>query len=149
MLSSRLIRMISDHWEAITDRALRQVRRDSKLLELGKLPEAELRERAREILQHLDQWLTSKEDQVADKYERVGRQRFQEGIPLHEIVYSLQLIREKMIQWVLDQGYAQTPLDLYAEEELQHGADRIFDSIIFYVVRGYERALRERAVSAA
>ncbi len=53
MLSANLIRMIADHWEEISERVLRRVRRDSKLLEFGKLPEPELRERAREILQNL------------------------------------------------------------------------------------------------
>lgn len=146
MLSYRLIRSISEHWSKIADRAVRQVQHSSKLLELGKLSEAGLRERARDILQNLDHWLVAKEEEVAGRYERAGRQRYEEGLPLHEMVYALQLIKETMIQFVRDQGYAQTPLELYAEEELQHSADRIFDTIIYYFVRGYERALRERIV---
>ncbi len=149
MLSSRLLRMVSEHWEEITARVLVRIRRDSKLLEFGKLPETSVRERAREILQNLGQWLISKEEDLAGRYERVGRERFEEGIPLHEVVYSLQLLRESMIQYVQDQGLGQTPLELYAEEELEHGSDRIFDTIIYYFVRGYERAMRERYAMAA
>ena len=48
MLSSNLIRMISGHWEQIAARTLRQMRRNSNLLEMGQLPEGELLERARE-----------------------------------------------------------------------------------------------------
>ncbi len=144
MLSSRLLRLVSDHWEEITTRVLVRIRRDSKLLEFGKLPEPDLRERAREILQNLGTWMVSKEEHLADRYERIGHQRFEEGIPLHEVVYSLQLLRESMIQYVRDQGLGQTPLELYAEEELEHGSDRIFDTIIYYLVRGYEHAMRER-----
>jgi hypothetical protein len=135
--------MVSDHWEQIAARVQRQVRNDSKLLELGKLPEVELRERAREILQGLGAWLVSPEEDLGQSSEARGRRRFEEGIPLHEVVYSLQLLRENMIQWVRDQALAQTPLDLYAEEELERGADRIFDKIIYHFVRGYERAMRE------
>jgi hypothetical protein len=149
MLSARLIRMISDHWEQIADRVLRQVRRDSKLLELGKLPEPEQRERAREILQSLGRWLVSREEDLDQRSEALGRRRFEEGIPLHEVVYSLQLLRENMIQWVRDQGLVETPLELYAEEELERGSGRIFDTIIYYFVRGYERAMREQWASAA
>ncbi len=149
MLSANLIRLVSDHWEEIAERVLRRVRREAKLLEFGKLPEPELRERAREILQNLGNWLVSREQDLAHRYERLGRHRCEEGIPLHEMVYALQLIKECMIQYVRDAGLRQTPMELYAEEELQRGADRIFDTLIYYFVRGYEHALRQRAVRAA
>ncbi len=149
MLSANLIRLVSDHWEEIAERALRRVRRDSKLLEFGKLPEPELRERAREILQNLGNWLVSREEELAQRYERLGRLRCEEGIPLHEVVYALQLIKECMINYVRDTSLRQTPIELYAEEELQHGADRIFDTLIYYFVRGYERAMRQQAMHAA
>ncbi len=148
MLSYRLIRMVSDHWSEIADRVLRQVQRDSKLLELGRLSEASLRERARDILQNLDHWMVAKEEELAERYEKLGAQRYEDGIPLHEMVYVLQLLKEGLLQYVRDQGFAQTPLELYAEEELQHTADRIFDTIIYYFVRGYERALREQLAQA-
>jgi hypothetical protein len=149
MLSARLNRLVSDHWEEIAERVLRRVRRDSKLLELGQLPEPELRERAREILQNLGNWLVSREEDLANRYERLGRQRCEEGTPLHEVVYALQLVKECMIQYVRDEGLRQTPIDLYAEVELLQGADRIFDTLVYYFVRGYERAMRARAMRAA
>ena len=94
MLSANLIRMISDHWEDIAERVLQRVRRDSKLLEFGKLPEPELRERAREILQNLGNWMVSREEDLGQRYEQLGRQRCEEGIPLHEVVYALHLLKE-------------------------------------------------------
>ncbi|MGE5646116.1 MAG: hypothetical protein ACM336_10025 [Acidobacteriota bacterium] len=143
MLSSRLIRFISDHWEQIAARVLRQIRADPNLVELRRLPEGELRERAREILQNLDEWLLCPEEELAERYEALGRRRFEEGIPLHEVVYSLQLTRENMIQYLRDQALPETPLDLYAEEELDRGSDRIYARMVYYVIRGYERAMRE------
>jgi hypothetical protein len=149
MLSANLIRMISDHWEEIAERVLQRVRRDSKLLEFGRLPEPELRQRAREILQNLGNWMVSREEDLAQRYEQLGRQRCEEGIPLHEVVYALHLLKECMIQYVRDAGLRQTHIELYAEEELQRGADRIFDTLVYYFVRGYERAMRARAAQAA
>ncbi len=149
MLSSRLLHLISDHCDEIAARVLRRLGRDSKLLELGRLPESELRERTREILRNLGNWMVSREEDLANRYERLGRQRFEEGIPLHEVVYGLQVIRESMINYIRDQGLGSTPLEIYAEEELEHGSDRVFDTIIYYFVRGYERAMRERYVVAA
>jgi len=149
MLSSRLTRMVSDHWDEIADRVLQRVARDSKLLEFGKVPEHELRARAREILQNLGNWMVSREDDLAHRYEQMGRQRCEEGIPLHEMVYALHLLKECMIQYVRDAGLRQTPIELYAEEELQRGADHIFNTLVYYFVRGYEHAMRQRAARAA
>lgn len=148
VLSSRLIRLVSEHWEEITARVVRRIRRDAKLLELGKLQEADLRERSREILQNLGSWLVSKEEDVGQRYERLGRVRFEEGVPLHEIVHALQILKESMIQFVHDQGVYGTALEIYAEEELERGADRTFDTMIYYVVRGYEQAMRGRVNAA-
>jgi hypothetical protein len=148
MLSASLVHLVSDHWEEIASRVLRQVQRDSRLITLGALPESELRSRAREILQNLGAWLVAPEADLARRYEELGRQRSEEGIPLHEVVYALQLVRENMLRYVRDEGLGQTPLELYAEEELERGADRVFDSLIYYVVRGYERALRGRAMTS-
>lgn len=144
MLSSRLIRMVSEHWEEITSRVIRQIRRDAKLLELGRFPEPDLRARCREILQNLGTWLVSKETDIGERFEHVGRIRFEEGVPLHEIVHAYQVVKEQMIQYVRDQGMGGGPLEIYAEEELQMGADRIFHTMVYYVVRGYEQAIRER-----
>jgi hypothetical protein len=138
MLSANLIRMISDHWEDIAERVLQRVRRDSKLLEF-----------AREILQNLGNWMVSREEDLGQRYEQLGRQRCEEGIPLHEVVYALHLLKECMIQYVRDAGLRQTHIELYAEEELQRGADRIFDTLVYYFVRGYERAMKARTAQAA
>lgn len=142
MLSSRIVRLISDHWAEITDRVVRRIRQDARLHELGRLPEADLRDRSREILQNLDRWLVSPEEEVAGRYERLGRVRCQEGVPLHEVVYALQIVKESMIQFVHDQGWMVNTLDVYAEEQFERGADRIFSSMIYYVVCGYERAMK-------
>jgi hypothetical protein len=148
MLSSKLLRVVSEHWEEIAVRVQQRIRADSELMELGKLPEAELRGRAREILLNLGHWMVSKEEDPSARYESLGRHRFHEGIPLHEVVHALQLIRECMVDYVRDQGMGVTPLDLYAEEELEHGADRVFDRIIYCFVRGYESAMREHHAMA-
>jgi hypothetical protein len=130
------------HWQEIASQAIRRIRQDKNLTELSKYSEADLRERARTILQHLGTILTAKEGEIAEKYEQLGRTRFEEGVPLHEVVRALQLIKSSMIEHGRRQGIT-GPLDVYAEEELEISADRIFDLMIFYVIRGYERALAE------
>ncbi len=142
MLLPKLIQTLSDHWQEVASQAVWRICQDKGLPELGRYPEADLRERARAILQHLGTFLTSREGEIAELYERLGRTRFEEGVPLHEVVRALQIIKSSMIEYGRRQSMA-GPLDVYAEEELELAADRIFDLMIYYVVRGYERALLE------
>jgi hypothetical protein len=142
MLLPKLIQMLSDHWQEVASQAIRRIRQDKDLPETSRFPEADLRERARAILQHLGTVLASREGEIAEHYERLGKARFEEGLPLHEVVRGLQIIKSSMIEYGRRQSMA-GPLDVYAEEELELAADRIFDLMIYYVVRGYERELVE------
>jgi hypothetical protein len=142
MLLPKLIETLSGHWQEIAEQAIWRIRQDKDIVELNRYPETGLKERARAILQHLGTVLTSKEGEIAERYEHLGRSRFEEGVPLHEVVRALQIIKSTMIEYGRRQIPA-GPLDIYAAEELELASDRIFDLMIFYVIRGYERALAE------
>ncbi|MCZ2079501.1 MAG: hypothetical protein HUU41_11280 [Bryobacteraceae bacterium] len=142
---SKLINLISDHWEVIATRVIRQMRRNADLLEMGKLSEQDLTERTREILTQLPTWLISSEAEVASHYELLGKRRSAEGIPLYEVVRALQLIKESAIAYIREQGMAWSTVDLYTSEEFEHDIGRMFDKMIFSVVRGYERSIRSAA----
>jgi hypothetical protein len=150
MLSGRLVHVIEANSAAIIDQVISQIRRDPELTTVHKLPDAELREWGRHILERLGDWLSAgSEQELAVRYEAVGHARFDEGIPLHEAVHGLFLLKDKMITFVLDQAAAKTFLQLYAEEELEHRVDRFFDILVCHLVRGYENALRQSARAGA
>jgi hypothetical protein len=144
MLSSRLIHLIESHWEQITTRVLRKIQSDQRLAQVGKLPPSELRERAENILRNLGKWLAASHgEELAARYEQLGRVRFRESIPLQEVVLAHIVIKNEMIDFTREQGLTRTPLDLYAEEELEHSVGHFFDSAVYHIVRGYEGAMRD------
>ncbi len=150
MLSGKLIRLIEAHQEEITDRLLREIHRHPDLSHLRQLPEGELRERGRDLLEHLGYWLDQgNEEELARKYEVIGKTRCQEGIPLHESVHVLFLIKDKMIDFIGEQGFTPDALELYAEEELERRVGRFFDLLVLRMVRGYESAWRKVAHATA
>ena len=61
---------------------------------------------------------------------------------------SARLLIEAMCS-VLAQSHEGPGHQLYAEEELQRGADRIFGTLVYNFVRGYEGAMRARAAQTA
>jgi len=150
MLSRTLVQMIEDHCEQITNRILRHQRQDPELIQVKKLPESELRDRAGEVLKNLGHWLSAgREAEVSSRYERLGHRRFEEAIPLYEVVRSLHILKTNMIEFVREQGIGQNPVQLYAEEELEHRIGLFFDEAVYHTVHGYETALRQKAHLAA
>jgi hypothetical protein len=156
MLSWQLIQLIELHQEEITNRIIHEVRRRTDLNHLRKLKDVDLRNRGRQILAYLGHWLTAEnEDQLARQYEEIGKTRFEESIPLHESVRALVIIKDKMIDFVREQGLRNDSvelyvglysyLELYGEEQLEHRVGRFFDDLVVHLVRGYEAAWQHAA----
>jgi hypothetical protein len=146
MLSGRLVQTIETHWYEITARVLRQIRDNPELSHVRQLPESELRDWAYLILRNLDHWLSSsKEDEIARRYEWLGQVRFEESVPLHEAVRALYLLKDGMFAYLHEQDVVKTSVHLYAEEELELRIGRFFDGLVYHLIRGYENALRKAA----
>jgi len=89
-------------------------------------------------LENLGAWLASKSDEVRKKQEIIGKRRFEESIPLSEVVGALCIIKDNMVDFIEEQGIPKDTLGLYAEEEMEHRIGRFFDDLIVHTVRGYE-----------
>jgi hypothetical protein len=148
MLSARLIHLIETHHKELADRVLRETFRRQDLPHILRLPEAELRERNRLLLEHLGEWLLGNEEKMERLQESVGTKRFEQSVPLHESVHALCLIKNTVIEFIEEQGIPRDTVGLYAEEELEHRLGKFFDQLIIHLVRGYEGAWR-RAIRAA
>jgi hypothetical protein len=152
MLSARLIQLIEENWEGITSATIRQILGDSKLSHIRNLPETELRDVGRGILKNLGYWLTASRTEqkvVEEQYEGVGRVRFAEAVPLHECVRALQVVKQKVVEFMRDHEFARSTVSIYAEEELEHRLNEFFDDLIYHEVVGYESALRSTIGAAA
>jgi hypothetical protein len=150
MISGRLVHLIETHGDRIIDRVIAQIRREPEMVHIRSLLDSELREYGQELLNNLGHWLTaSNDDELARRYDRLGRIRFEEDVPLHESVRALCLIREKMLDFVEEHMASKDVVELYAEEELDRRLERFFDLLIIHLVRGYERAWRHATAPAA
>jgi hypothetical protein len=143
MLSIRLIQLIQAHWEEIAARVIAEVRKHPETQNLAGRSDSELRVWCRDILENLESQVSSfKEDNLERRYRIFGRRRFEENIPLHEAVMRLQVLKSEIFNFVHEQGFTMTVLELYREEELQTLIVRFFDGLVYQVVRGYEDAQR-------
>src|SRR5262249_43705755 len=150
MLSAKLVHLIESHWDPIMARVIQQVRHDPDMSHTRALVESELRDWGQTLLQNLGHWLDAgNEEDLAQKYEFLGRLRFEENVPLHEAVRGLSIIRQKIFEFVEEHIFSKNTLELYAEEELERRLGRFFDLLTIHLVRGYEETLRHSYAHSA
>jgi hypothetical protein len=152
MLSAKLIQLIEDQWQGITNGIIHQVRNDPRLHTISALPDTELRDIGRTILRNLGHWLTAsrtEQQAVEEQYEGLGRVRFAEHIPLQECVCALQVVKHRVIEFMRDHEFSQSSVEIYAEEELEHRLNDFFDDLVYHEVIGYEEAIRHSLAAAA
>jgi len=141
--------MIEDSHETIVAQAIKRVQEDPDLEHMKQLPPGELEIWGQSVLRNLGHWLDGKDEALARRYEGLGRLRYHESIPLHESVRGLQLFKARTIDFVREQGFGRSTLEVYAEEELEYRVDRFFDWLLYHLVRGYEGALRQELAMAS
>ncbi len=150
MISGKLVHLIESHWDEIIARVIDQVRREPEMAHIRTVLQPEVREWGQTLLQNLGHWLAAANDaDLAQKYETLGKLRFEEEVPLHESVRGLCIIREKMLDFVEEHIFTKNTLELYAEEELERRLGRFFDLLTIHLVKGYERAMRRQMAAVA
>ena len=143
MLSTRLIQMIEAHAEQLTQGLVQQLKSHSRTASYKRFSDTEIHNRTYTVYKNLGAWTVGKpEGEIRCTYEALGLDRFEEGIPLHEVIYTLILTKNHLLNYVRTQGLGATALEIYGEQELASQVNRFYDSAIYYTAVGYERALR-------
>lgn len=146
MISGKLVHLIETNAEPILQRVVYQMRHEEDLPHIRALLDSELREWNLELLEGLGRWLSpANQEDLRNRYERLGKRRFEQEVPLHESVRALCLMREKTLDFAEEHIASNSCVELYAEGELDRRLGSFFDLLITHMVRGYERALRRAA----
>jgi hypothetical protein len=134
-----LIRSIEDHSDQVWQRLTRHIERDPHLARVRRLPAAQLREWLLSIPLHLDAYIVSTGgNSIRSNCLALGRACVQEGIPLHEAIRTLQILKHGIFEFASEEGMLRNSGDLYAQGQLHSHVSRLFDDLVFHTVLGYE-----------
>lgn len=139
IFSFTLIQKIEAHAEAIAGRIAGEIRRDPRLPNTRRLTSDELSRRIWDLLENLGGLLVARDPEVARWAEPLGRTRFEQSIPLHELIRCLLIVEARLIDFARA-GMLGSAVQIYAAEEIQYRLSRFFDEVIYYAARGYELA---------
>ena len=133
-----VIRLVEGHAEALARRWIERIRKEEGLEAYLSLPEAALMEHVtdayREIGLFLDQ---PKHDIVRHHFHDSGRRRRKQSLPISDVIRAIQLARNVMWQYVLEQDVFDSSLNLYQAIDLYRQIVNFFDCAIVFAVEGY------------
>jgi hypothetical protein len=140
MIAVRLVRLIEQHSEPLTDGLLAKFMSSPRTAGLRKVPAHELRTRSNEIIRNLSDWLLSKSDaDVERRYREIGALRASQKVPLADVCWGIVLTKEHIWDFLQREGFLRGPLEIFGEMELLRLLDQFFDRAICYCAEGFEQ----------
>jgi len=141
-----LMSQIETHAEQLTDRVIQAIRTNPRTQFLRGLSEEELRKRIFDLFRHLGRWLSEKgEEEIEAAYGEIGQRRCSEGVPLSQVVYALNLVKQHLWEYIEKHVIPTSEGNLYQEEMIVTMMGRFFDRAVYHTVRGYEETWAKEA----
>ena len=90
-------------------------------------------------LRQLGRWLEgeSTEEQIKQFFKDLGAHRQSQGVPLHELLSAIMLLKRQIWVHARSQGVWQRPMEMYRVMELQSRFAVFFDRAMYHSARGY------------
>jgi len=143
MLASRLVNMIEEHAEQLTQHVVQELRTDPRTATYHQVNPHEDYFRVFAVVHNLGMWLDTESDAATETaYRNLGRTRFLEGIPLAEVVCALMLTKHTLQGYMQAHGWMDSALDIWQQLELHSMIDRFFERATYFTVLSYEAEAR-------
>lgn len=138
MLTYRLVQMIEDHAEELTEGLINDLRSNPRTPHYHQLTHDELHFRTYAVYRNLGHWISQRTDEsIAANYRDLAVRRLSEGVPLEEIVFALMATKNHLYSYVRTTGLVDSAIELHQERELRRLIGHFFDNAIFHTVKAY------------
>jgi len=145
MIALRLVHLIENHSDELALGLLRKFETSSHTHQLHRVPASELRDRSYEIYHNLSEWLLhKKQNEIERRYEEIGARRALQDVPLADVCWAIVLTKEHLWDFLEQQGFLKSSVEILGELELLRLLDHFFDHAVCYAARGYEHAREAR-----
>ena len=152
MIGAKLIEMIEIHASQLSRDIATELITNERTPGFRVSPIEELTPRLFEVLHHLGDWIGDPRSvQVKNEFMMWGAKRFDQRIPLRQVVYGIMLFKQHLRRYIADNGVITAslprvesdyvlPMHLLSLQELNATVNQFFDEALYYLVCGYEDA---------
>jgi hypothetical protein len=161
MISAKVIELIEIHAGRLAKDAAQDLAINKRTPGFAKVPREELERRVFQLFHHLGNWIGDpKSEGVEAEFFDWGRHRFDQGIPLSEIVYAIIILKQHLRRYIRDNGIVDAafpridgdyvlPMHLHSLQDLNVRVGEFFDEALYYLARGFEVEARRVPTKAA
>jgi hypothetical protein len=154
MIGARLVELIEIHSPRLTQDIVTELVTNERTRGFRAVRRTDLEQRVAELLHHLGNWMANPQSgQTRAEFTRWGRRRFDEGIPLSELIFAVIIIKQHLHRYIADNGLVDAsfprveadyilPLHLHSLQELNLQVGRFFDEALYSLAIGYEESSR-------
>jgi hypothetical protein len=149
VMLGRLIEMIENDAKSMAKELKEKLLSDPNTASYQTLADQALYQNIFEIYSRLGHWLLrdTEKGEVRTHYSSIGRQRFEEGFPLHEIIQALVATKRHIWDTTVEKGIMRTTRELDSAVDFVTYLNRFFDMAIYYTTLGYYRELQLQQAS--
>jgi hypothetical protein len=152
MIGAKLIEMIEIHANQLSRDIARDLTTNERTRGFRAVPFEELTPRLFQIIHDLGNWMGDPSSlKVKDAFMAWGARRFDQKIPLSEVVYAIIILKQHLRHYIADNGLVEAsfprveqdyvlPMHLHSLQELVATVHQFFDEALYYLVLGYEQA---------
>jgi hypothetical protein len=143
MISAKLIELIEIHADRLGSDVARDLATNARTRGFRTVPAEDLRQRLFQIVHHLGDWIGDpRAERVRAEFEEWGARRFDQKIPLSEIVYAIVILKQHLHRYIADHGLVDAafprverdyvlPMHLHGLQELNNTVGRFFDEALY------------------
>jgi hypothetical protein len=157
MIAASLIDLIEVHALRLSSDVAKELHTNERTRGFRAVKREDLEQRVSTLLNHLGDWLGSpKAEQVQAEFAAWGQRRFDQQIPLSEILFALIILKQHLRRYIRDNGLLDAafprveqdyvlPMHMYSLQELNFSVGVFFDEAFYNLTRGYEAAAKRGA----
>lgn len=147
MISERMVSLIKDNADELTKRLCKDLLTREETKTYRSVNQELLYDRVYDIYSRLDSWLVGDKvkGEVRNHYTELGKKRYEEGIPLNEVILALMLTKRHLWLYVLEKHFFDTSYEFQQALEFNNRVVLFFDRAIYFSSIGYENELRKAA----
>jgi len=145
MIYSKLVQFIEQNQAELVKRSVKDLLSREETGSYKAVPEELLTERVNDVYSRLTAWL-NKERRASETekyYHELGKRRFQEGIPVSEVMLAFMLLKRNLWLFVTEKHFFDSTYERYQALEMNNKVVLFFDKVIHFAVTGYENEVLE------
>jgi len=148
MLAGKLITILEKNGEELTQRIMNDLLSREETRHLRDLRQSRVYGQVYDVYNMLVSWLSGEKTKgkIIEHYIELGRQKYNEGVPLSEMLMVLMLIKRHLWLFAIEKKVIDPAYGLTHVLELNNRVVFFFDRVMYCTSVGYEKETREDSI---